>query len=263
MPQAQELIQSHRKGDPQRLSRTDWSRKQIQFSTAMQRYESQPIYQTINKMVAWLNVSLQILLFMVVLGMNLSFEWHLVVLVGAFVLADFVNGLVHLIMDHNDHYSSMVGPFIANFHLHHDIPRYQDKPLWRIYIEESGSKVWLLFFLIIWLGLFLLGALPVWLLCMGVYFGIWSSIAEVSHFLCHNSDSKTVVFLQSCWILLPKRHHMRHHRLDNVNYAFLNGMTDPLINWIAANFYRGYQKTTDQHTALYIKTRQAESLMTR
>jgi len=46
---------------------------------------------------------------------------------------------------------------------------------------------------------------------------------------------------------------MRHHRLDNVNYAFLNGMTDPLINWIAAVYYHGYQKTTDQHTALYIK----------
>ncbi|AXI02861.1 fatty acid desaturase CarF family protein [Aquirhabdus parva] len=247
----------------QYLNDKQWSLKQLQFSAAMQRYESRPIYKNINKIVAWLNVSLQLGLLAILFQLGMSFSWHIFGLVAAFVLADFVNGFVHLYMDHNDHYASLVGPFIANFHLHHDIPRYEDKPIWQIYIDESGSKVWLLVFLIVWLVVFLFGILPTVIFGLGVYFAIWSSIAEVSHYLCHNSDSKSVRFLQSCWILLPKKHHMRHHRLDNVNYAFLNGMTDPLINWIAAVYFHGYQKTTDQHTVLYIKARQAKGLTMR
>lgn len=263
MPHVQELSQANHEQDAQPLNQHQWSSKQIQFSTAMQQYESQLVYKSINKLVSWLNVSLQALLLIIAFGLDLSLAWHLLAIAIAFVLADFVNGIVHLYMDQNDHYTSIVGPFIASFHLHHDLPRYEDKPLWRVYIDESGSKIWLLFFLVIWLGLFLLEVLPTGLFYMGAYFGVFSSVAEVSHYLCHNSDSTRVRFLQSCGILLPKKHHLRHHRFDNVNYAFLNGMTDPLINWIAAHFYQGYQKTTNQHTALYIKARQASGLTTR
>jgi hypothetical protein len=52
-------------------------------------------------------------------------------------------------------------------------------------------------------------------------------------------------------LLLSKRHHGRHHIEDNVNYAFLNGMSDPLINIIAKKLYPGYKSTTDLHYALY------------
>jgi hypothetical protein len=39
---------------------------------------------------------------------------------------------------------------------------------------------------------------------------------------------------------------------DNVSYAFLNGLTDPLINHIASRFYRGYKQNTDLHYATYV-----------
>ncbi len=228
-----------------------WNAKQRQYAAAMQRYDSHWIYQRINQWVSWSNLVLQVLLFALLWSVPLAWGWHLLAVIMAYVLADFVNGLVHLYMDHNDHYESIVGPFIAAFHLHHDIPRYRDRPLWRIYIEESGSKIWLVVYSSLWLLFGLLLPVPPLLLWTGIYFAVFSSIAEVSHYLCHNSDARWVRQLQSFWLLLPKQHHMRHHRYDNMNYAFLNGMTDPLINWIAKRYYRGYQTTTDQHTDLY------------
>ena len=53
-------------------------------------------------------------------------------------------------------------------------------------------------------------------------------------------------------ILLSKRHHAVHHLRDNISYAFLNGVSDPLINAIAARFSRGYKQHTDLHYAAYL-----------
>ncbi len=237
------------------MSQNQWNAKQLQFVAAMQRYEERRSYQLINKLVSWFNVSLQLFLMVLAFRLDIGFGWQIFAVLAAYVLADFVNGLVHLYMDHNDDYSSMVGPFVASFHLHHDIPRYTDKPLLQVYVDESGYKLWLFFFLLVLLALFVWSTMPPLLLCMGAYFAVFSSIAEVSHYLCHNSSSRIVRQLQRFWILLPKKHHMQHHRVDNVNYAFLNGMSDPLINWIASVFYRGYKSNTDLHTALYQQIR--------
>ena len=167
------------------------------------------------------------------------------------MLADFVNGLVHLYMDSNDRYDSLAGPLVANFHLHHKTPRYEPHPLPVVYFIESGSKVWLVPCLT---GVALLtmvdGISPLLLLVL-VYTGILSSVAEVSHYLCHTSASPLAGFLGNCGILLSKRHHAAHHRQDNVSYAFLNGITDPILDRIAAKFAKGYKNHTDLHYAAY------------
>jgi|GEM_PF-213884 len=237
-----------------------WNSKQAEFAAAMQRYDSMPIYARINQGIAWFNVIVQLSLMAYSFTYVVPLYERAIAFVLAFILADFVNGLVHLIMDHNADYTSIVGPFVAAFHLHHDTPRYKDKAILQVYIDESGPKVWLFFYLLVLLGITCAGVLPHALSCMLIYFAMLSSLAEVSHFLCHNNTSKVVQLLQRCWIVLPKTHHMRHHRDDNVNYAFLNGMTDPVINWIAATFYRGYKGNTDQHIALYRHQREAAGL---
>jgi hypothetical protein len=233
------------------MQQPQWNHKQVQFVAAMQRYENAWVYSFINKVVSWLNISLQIFLVILAIRLEISFWWQVFAIVVAFVLADLVSGLVHLYMDHNDHYASAVGPFIAAFHLHHDTPQYIDRPLIHIYVDESGSKQWLVIFLVLLTMLFLFTTTSPVFLSIGAYFAVFSSLSELSHYLCHNRSNKTVHLMQKMWILLPKKHHMQHHRVDNVNYAFLNGMSDPFINWIARNFYQGYQSGTELHTALY------------
>jgi hypothetical protein len=58
--------------------------------------------------------------------------------------------------------------------------------------------------------------------------------------------------LERLGLILSTRYHAWHHREDNVQYTFLNGMTDPLLNLIAKKFYRGYKNTTDTHYATYV-----------
>jgi sterol desaturase/sphingolipid hydroxylase (fatty acid hydroxylase superfamily) len=116
---------------------------------------------------------------------------------------------------------------------------------------ETGSKVWLVGYLVLIIAL--LHIFPVYpiLAHFLVYVGVLSSFAEVSHYLCHTSNSRVILLFSQCGLLLSKRHHAHHHLEDNVNYAFLNGWTDQLLNQIARQLYPGYKNTTDVHFAYY------------
>ena len=225
--------------------------KQTQFNEAMERYRSLSRYHVFNTFISLSNVSLQLYLLYLVLPHAIGAVGQIASLTLAFVIADFINGLVHMVMDNNERYDSVFGPFIANFHLHHKVMQYKKNNLFLVYFNESGSKVWLVGYLCaVYQLLGALDAHPVALHVL-VYVGILSSVAEVSHYLCHSSDSTAAMFLGEMRLLLPKRHHARHHLEDNNNYAFLNGLTDPLLNLLAAAVYRGYKKTTDTHYARY------------
>jgi len=227
--------------------------KQVSFNNAMQRYHENKNYQKIYKLVSILNVSMQFYLF--ILLFSLSIEWY--IFVGIFIVSyfitDFINGYVHMYMDNNDSYDSMVGPFIASFHLHHKTPSYRNFSIWRIYFNESGSKFWLVPFLMLTIILSLFSINEYFLLSL-ILIGILSSVAEVSHFLCHNSNSKIVLLLQKMNILLSMKHHASHHEKDNQSYAFLNGMSDFLLDKIADKIYNGYKENSDLHAKAYVGT---------
>lgn len=230
---------------------TDLEIKQAQFNTAMERYEHRPTYKRIDKTVAIVNIALQIMLLSRIIPLAISPWQQAASFVLAFFLTDFINGLIHMYMDRNDNYESFAGPLIAKFHLHHKNPRYKDHNLLVVYFNETGSKVWLVFYLSAVTALsYMPGMNPVMLHVM-VCFGILSSVAEVSHYLCHNSQAPAVFFLARTGILLSKKRHARHHLADNVNYTFLNGMSDPLVNFIAGKWSPGYKKGTDLHFANY------------
>ncbi len=225
------------------------SKKQSQFNAAMQRYTARSGYAWFGHAVATANVGLQAWLLWSVWPLALGIGGQILALVLAWLLADFVNGLVHMYMDNNDHYESIVGPLIANFHLHHQTPLYRKRYLPAVYFIETGAKVWLVPCLAIIALLTQVEGIHPLLLHTLVYFGVLSSVAEVSHYLCHTSNAPLAVWLGNCGILLGKRHHAAHHLQDNVSYAFLNGLTDPLLNRIAARFSRGYKQHTDLHYA--------------
>lgn len=217
----------------------------------MALYESRGRYKLFGKFVAVAIVSMQAFLLFRVLDLSIGPVRQLAALAAAYLLADFVNGLVHLYSDHMDDYGSIGGPLVANFHLHHKRPRYKDNNLAVMYFNESGSKVWLVPCLaaICWLS-FRPGVNPALLTAL-VYAGILSSVAEVSHYLAHNSVSPVAAFLARAGLLLDKKRHARHHLEDNVGYTFLNGLTDPLVDRIARKFYTGYKNGTDLHYAKY------------
>jgi len=234
-------------------------KKQEEFNEAMARYEEDRFYSLFNYCISSLNVFMQICLFVLLFTLKTTFLEHLLLFFLAFVLADFINGLVHLYMDHNDSYKGFWGPFIANFHLHHLKKKYKIKPLWAIYFFESGSKVWLLFLQVVFLLFLVISHFLHWetpssFVVLFFYFSVLSSVAEVSHYICHSVNSKFFSFLAKWKILLPLKHHYKHHAYDNNNYAFLNGMTDPLINRIAKKYYTGYKQNSDKHFAKYNST---------
>lgn len=225
--------------------------KQQQFNDAMARYNTMPRYKRIDTMVAIANISLQLLLLS-----QLTFRGHspVIVLISflvAYFLTDFINGLVHMIMDHTDGYESAAGPLIAKFHLHHKTIKYQTRPLYQVYFIETGAKVWLVGYQLIAFALIRIFELPPIVQHVLIYFAVLSSVAEVSHYLSHNSKSSLALFLGKMGILLSRKHHMKHHQQDNMNYAFLNGWSDPLLNAIARHFFSGYKQGSDLHFAEY------------
>jgi len=227
------------------------SAKQEQFNLAMERYNSNSSYMILGRAVSIIIISLQTYLLLLIWPYSIGFSGQAVSLLAAYLLTDFINGLVHMYMDNNDAYDSLAGPLIANFHLHHKVPLYKKSNLLMVYFTESGSKLWLVFYLLGVLFMQAAFAINGTVLFILVYIGILSSIAEVSHYLCHTSRSSLARILASCGLLLSKRHHAGHHLHDNCNYAFLNGWTDPLLNRVAAIWSRGYKNRTDLHYAAY------------
>ncbi len=224
--------------------------KQEEFNTAMQKYHEHNFYQYVYKSVAIINISLEVILLYVLSTLSIAWIWIIPLIFIAYFLTDFINGLVHLYMDHKDNYSSFFGVFTASFHLHHRTPEYKKSNVFLIYFNESGPKFWLVPYLIL---VFLLSTLNINhnILFVLILIGVFSSFAEVSHYLCHNSKSKTVLFLQKIGLLLSMKHHKRHHNEDNNGYAFLNGMSDFFIDTIAEKLYDGYKNNSDKHYEMY------------
>lgn len=228
------------------------STKQGQFNAAMALYSSQTRYKVFGLLVSTTNISLQIYLLYRIWPVSIGPGWHVFSIIAAYLLTDFINGLVHMYMDNNDRYESLDGPLIANFHLHHKSPQYKKHNLLMVYFTETGSKVWLVGYLLLISVLQALFVINPAVLYTLVYIGILSSVAEVSHYLCHSSTSPLTAFLAKIGLLLSKRHHAQHHLRDNNGYAFLNGFTDPLLDLIAAACCKGYKQQTDLHYAQYI-----------
>ena len=226
-----------------------------QFYQAAECYKNNPLYSRIE-----IIFSILILFFQTLTLVNLFQMYHgthpvtlIVAFILSYTLTDFINGFVHMYMDNNTHYTSIVGPFIAAFHLHHANPKYSRKHPLKIYFYETGKKFWLLGYLLVLLFMQQCFNLDDVINFCLVSIGILSSIAEVSHYWCHNAtkENKIIVSLQRYRILLAKQQHIHHHRSDNTHYAFLNGITDPLLNLISKKYYQGYKNYADKHTAGY------------
>lgn len=224
--------------------------KQKEFKNAMKAYHSHDYYQYIYTLVSFLNVSLQLLLLLRVFSLDITWYGFFLALFLAYFLTDFINGLVHMYMDNNDNYRSKWGAFIASFHLHHQKEKYRDANLFLIYFNESGAKFWLVPYLI-FVGVLTFFSVNSMILLILIMVGILSSVAEVSHYLCHNGESKMVLWLQKYRLLLPMSHHKLHHENENESYAFLNGSSDFLIDMIAKKLYTGYKNGTDKHFEHY------------
>lgn len=233
-------------------------KKQAQFNAAMERFHSQKIFQYVGPVVAGFIVSLQLILVYFIWRTPLGVSGQIAAFIIAYLLTDLLNGLVHMIMDHNEDYDLFYGPLAAHFHLHHKTPKYIRKPILKVYFHETGAKLWLLPFLVIVLVLILTENLTPIVSHTLVYIGVLSSFAEVSHYLCHTSHSKTVHLLGRLGILLSWEKHVLHHERDNTHYAFLNGVSDPLINVIARKFFSGYKNTTDRHFAYYVSSDESQ-----
>lgn len=225
--------------------------KQEQFAAAMGRYHAAPGYARFRVGVSAAVVTLQAASVALVPWGSLSIAGALLAALAAYLVADFVNGIVHMIMDNTDTYGGIVGPLVAVFHLHHKTPRYTSTNPVAIYVLESGSKHWLVPYLAALVYVQTLGVMPAGLTLALVLVGLLSSFAEVSHYLCHNSTHPTVRLLQRLRLLLPPEHHAIHHTQDNVGYAFLNGLTDPLLDAIARRTCGGYVSRTDKHVGDY------------
>lgn len=217
-------------------------------------YQERKIYRCVNRISSFLIFMMHLRVARNVFDAVSSYEGELsgqsimAIIISAYILADFINGLIHLYMDNNDNYESLVGPFVAHFHMHHVRMNYSHSNAFVVFFLESGYKIWLFFYLVLVIVLQQQGTIGPYISVFLAAFGGLSSFAEVSHYWCHNGSHRPEIqMLQKLRLILPRHHHSKHHVQDNVNYAFLNGMTDPIINCIARWTCPGYKAHTDLH----------------
>ena len=226
--------------------------KYLEYEEAMNIYHKNIFY---NKSGLMVSICIMILQFITLINIKWSSDMisfnFLIYFIVAYLLTDLISGLVHMYMDNNTNYTSLFGPFIAAFHLHHKKPKYRDNNPISIYFFESGTKFWLIPYLLLVIYIQINYEIPHSCNFILVCIGILSSFSEVSHYLCHNSNNEFVKALQELYILLPPKHHRVHHIEDNKHYAFLNGVSDPVLNILAKYVYNGYKNNSDLHTQHY------------
>ncbi len=230
---------------------TDLMTKQAEFEKAAVLYATHPFYRILGPLVSIINCSLQLILLVLVLPFSIGPFRQAIVFAFAYFITDFLNGLVHMYMDNNQNYSGWTGPLAAAFHLHHQKPVYRRRNIINVYFTETGSKIWLVFFLLLSVCLAAFALIPPEAAYLLLYISVLSSAAEVAHYLCHVQNGRLPSVFRGCGLLLSKRYHVKHHKGDNRQYAFLNGMSDFLINRIAKRFVPGYKNFTDLHYLNY------------
>lgn len=234
----------------------DHSIKIREFDAAMQRYHHVPLFKLLSTGLSAFIILSQLITYQYLLTSapsDTSLLFCLLSVTASYVVADFVGGIAHMYMDNNVNYHSTFGPLIAAFHLHHQKPRYNKVNPLLVYFFESGTKWWLAGYLLALIIAQATLTMPFYIQLFFVSFGVLSSFAEVSHYWCHqpHDEHSLIAFLQRHRLLLSKEHHAYHHKYDNQNYAFLNGMTDPLLNLIAKHQYHGYKESADRHAGAY------------
>lgn len=169
--------------------------------------------------------------------MKFNVRIYLIVGILAYVLTDFVNGIIHMIVDNLTYDKGDIGALITGFHTHHDKDNgiIRDKKYKHIhpFISNVGSKHWLAILLYISLRIKLDERVH-----LGLFmFGVFSIFAEYSHYASHTiKDNSLINVLRRLGVMLKPDYHMIHHDHGEY-YAFLNGMTDPLINYISYVLY--------------------------
>ncbi len=237
----------------------DLTKQKIEeYKSAINKYNNNIYYNKFGIIISILVIVLQMIsIFNIYCSIDsintISIFELILILFISYFLTDFINGFIHLYMDNNDRYNSFVGPFIAAFHQHHRKPKYKSRAFYQVYFYETGAKLWLPIYLLIVIYLQYVVNITIYFSLCLTFIGILSSFAEVSHYWCHNSRKENIIIniLQKYRILLSKEHHKHHHIQDNINYAFLNGTTDWLLNIIAKYFFNGYKNHTDLHVRSY------------
>jgi hypothetical protein len=84
--------------------------KQAEFVAAMERYEGESGYARFGHFVAAGNVVLQLTLLVFALTADISWIWHVLLFGAAYLVADFINGFAHLLMDNCVRYQGVLGP---------------------------------------------------------------------------------------------------------------------------------------------------------
>jgi len=84
----------------------------------MELYEGRKGYKLFGRFVSVVNIFLQIYVLSLALELSIGFWLQLAAIVAAYLLTDFINGMVHLYMDDNDNYESLAGTTMSHWQGH-------------------------------------------------------------------------------------------------------------------------------------------------
>ena len=160
--------------------------------------------------------------------------FDLLLLVPAWMLADFVSGMYHWFADSYRTNSPAVNAiFFDNFQLHHDYPRFITKrPVFNVSWEVSLPSFVFTLYLLLLLASTSTGSSAFWSSGLSLFssFAFWISVTNQAHRWAHTAKKDLPMFIkffQRCGILLsPEHHHFHHQRPQLRMYCITSGVCD-------------------------------------
>ena len=163
--------------------------------------------------------------------------WKIVVLIPLFyVFVDFISGLLHIVLDNEKFldWEQTIKPYAQGFQSHHESPR----SICEMSLFDHLIVLHVpLFFMYGWIWI----VNNVYIHFTYVYIFLLLHLMQMSHRWAHSprkSLNRLIVKAQDFGLLLPARDHQVHHRSPYaVNFCILNGICNPLLNKITANYF--------------------------
>ena len=234
--------------------------KQQQFNNAMEKYEKMPVYVWVGHTTSFINVGCQVFLGWMVIKQPVGPFLQILTFAASYILADFVNGLVHMYMDYKpckpgtglkdlyfwegprdsaefharqaQVYARISGfeRIVYDFKKHHPFPDLLGRHSF-LHLMKGPTFLLALPLSLVLNVVFLALQPPAWLLVGTVVFLLGSSMTQALHGALHRDDvGLALCLMRRTGLVMSRRAHQLHHDTLTQDFAVINGWANPLVN---------------------------------
>jgi hypothetical protein len=164
--------------------------------------------------------------------------YNFIYFIYSFLFSDLISGIVHIYLDNSKikYNESLIDFYRLGFQIHHKFPLFQLKYFKSYKPYHECNTLFLNAIIISIINIFLFDSLI-------IHFSLYLLlIMQANHYYCHFDNMKLKIpylikILHKYNILVNPQQHILHHTTYDLNFCLINGIMNPILNYLFINKY--------------------------